>query len=227
LNADGTITGVNGFQYKIVKLTNDTFALYEPITGDPIDGTAWSAYVSGGVSGLALYEFSGLAHLVGQTVAVLANGRVLPQLTVEADTITLPNAYSCLNVGLPYDSDLETLNVEFPAQVMPPPIGSTQGRSVKVAQALFRFVNSRCGKIGPSEFNQYGQSGLYEAFIPDRTSLGLCPPLTSGDRRVPLGGGYRNGGRVFFRQSDPLPVTITEIVGELSVSGVISGSNRT
>ena len=227
LNADGTTSGINGFQYKIVKIDADHFSLYEPISGDPVNSIDWSAYISGGVAGLALTSFSGLGHFIGQEVSILANGFVLPRITIDADTITLSNAYSVLNIGLPYDSDFETLNVEFPVQVMPPPIGSTQGRSVKISNCLFRFINSRGGKIGPSEFNQYGQSGLYEAFIPDRTSLGLCPPLISGDRRVPLGGGYRNGGRVFFRQSDPLPVTIIEVVPEVSVGGIISGSSRT
>ena len=227
LNPDGTVDTVSGYQYSIRALTTDTFSLYEPETGDPIDTTGLSAYESGGTAGKAYYEFSGLSWLIGQTVSILANGFVLPQITIDADTITLSNAYSYLNIGQPYDSDLETLNIEIPVQAQPLPIGSTQGRSVKVNNVLFRFENSRGGKIAPSEFDQYGQEMLYEAFIPERTSLGLCPPLKSYDRRVPLGGGYRNGGRVFFRQSDPLPVTINEIIPEISIGGPISGSSRT
>jgi len=223
---DGSYLGISGFQYIVAKVDTDHFELYDIQTGDPIDGTDLDAYVEGGTAGQAFYEFSGLSWLIGQTVSILANGFELPPLEIDADTITLPNAYSVLNIGLPYDSDLETLNIEFPAQVNPDPIGTTQGRNVKVSNVTFRFVNSRGGKIGPSEFNQYGKSALYESFIPDRTSLGLCPPLKTGDRRVPLGGGYNHGGRVFFRQSSPLPVTITTIVPEVTVGGPISGSSR-
>ena len=227
LNGDGSSAGINGFQYLIKKLTNDTFELYEPITGDPIDGTNWSAYESGGIAGKAYTTFTGLDWLIGEECSILANGFVLPKLTLDSGTITLPNAYSVLTIGKGYDSDFETLNVEIPTQVQPLPAGSTQARSVKISSATFRFMRSRGGKIGPSEFNQYGQSATYEAFIPDRTSLGLCPPLQSSDRRVPLGGGYKNGGRVFLRQSDPLPITVLEVLPEVSVGGPISGSSRT
>ena len=227
LNGDGSAGGINGFQYKIKKLTNDTFELYEPITGDPIDGTEWSAYESGGTVGKAYTTFTGLDWLAGMECSMLANGYELPLLTLDSGTITLPNAYSVLHIGLPYDSDFETLNIEIPTQVQPLPAGSTQARSVKIPACTFRLLRSRGGKIGPSELNQYGQSALYEAFIPDRTSFGLCPPLQSYDRRVPLGGGYKNGGRVFLRQSSPLPLTILEIVPDVSVAGPISGSSRT
>ena len=227
LNTDGTTTGINGFQYKI-KVTNaDTIRLYEPISGDAIDGSLWSAYVSGGTAGKAYNTFSGLSWLNGKTVSILANGFVLPQEVISGGVLSLDDYYSVVHIGLPYNSDFETLNVEFPAQVMPQPVGSTQGRSVKIAQCLFRFQNSRGGLIGPAELNQYGLPGTYEAFIPERTSLGLCPPLKTNDRRVALGGGYRNGGRVFLRQSDPLPLTVNEVIPEVSIGGPISGSSRT
>ena len=226
-NPDGTTTGINGFQYRIKKVDADHFSLYEPVSGDPIDGSLWSSYISGGNSGKAYYSFSGLSWLSGKEVSILANGFVLPKQTIIGDIITFDDAYSYVTIGLGYDSDLETLNIEVPTQVQPLPVGSTQARSVKVTGVTFRFVNSRGGLIGPAEFDQYGRSALYEAFVPDRTSLGLCPQLFSGDRKKPLGGSFKNGGRLFFRQSDPLPVSITDLIPEISIGGPISGSSKT
>lgn len=169
--------------------------------------------------------FSGLSHLEGETVAILADGEVLPQQVVTNGAITLSKAYSVVQVGLPYHSDIETLDIEVDTEEA----DTLQGRKLKVGNVSLGFVESRGGKVGDSEDNLYSalsnlmitrnQSEL--AFNEDLTTLNASTRLYTGLIRVPLGSKYRQGGRVFFRQEDPLPVTITQVIPEIAVGGVI------
>jgi len=170
--------------------------------------------------------FSGISHLNGETVAILADGKVLAQQVVSGGTITLSSAAAIVRVGLPYYSELETLDMQIPLAS-----GTSQGSKIKVGNLTYRFIESKGGWIGPDEDN------LYEAFTDDLVSLSASqlvfspedydwdgmsitdptPYLYTGDLRRPLGAGYETGGRSYFRQVDPLPVTITAILPELKV----------
>lgn len=97
---------------------------------------------------------------------------------------------------------------------------SIQGRVAKIGNVTFRLQNSRGGHIGPDADN------LYDAFYQD--ALISCSgqdlldnDLFTGDIRQPLGSGYPTGGRVFYRQIDPLPITIGAIMPEVSVGGYV------
>lgn len=205
---NGDTSAFNGLRFTVHQATTNGFSLLDE-DGITVNSSAYTPYISGGYAREAFTEFSGLDLLNGFTVAILGNGQVFPQDVVEGGTITLNSACSRLHVGIPYESDLETLNVEVALKD-----GTLQGRKVKISNVLFRLINSRGGWIGPSE------DRLHEAFVPRRTGLGNPPPLFSGDLREPLGAGYEQGGRIFFRQIDPLPVTISSIVPEIEVGGV-------
>ena len=162
-----------------------------------------------GTVGVVTGRISNIDHLEGQTVAIIADGEILSQQIVSGGSITLPASYSQVHVGLPYISDLETLNVEIPTKQ-----GTVQARRVKIGNVTFRLVDSRGGWVGGDD------NTLYEAF-PNaiETKQGDIDDLYTGDIRVPLGDSYKGGGRLFFRQYDPLPVTIGAVVPEISVGG--------
>ena len=200
------MTELNTFRYLIANVTATTFELTEEDSGDNIDTTAFTAYVSGGKVRKAFLTFTGLDHLEGEFVTILGNGEVYPLQQVVSGEITLTRACSKVHVGLPYTCDFETLNIEKAVTD-----GTIQGVPVKIAQVTFRVLDSRGGFIGPN-FDT-----LYEGFIPERERLGLAPALFSGDVRLGLGAGYEDGGRVAFRQVDPLPVTITAVIPEIRV----------
>lgn len=228
------MTELNGNRYKVANATTHTFELYseesqvaQNITDENgnivtteegehlitelseevrIDGTGYSTYVSGGYVRKVYNTFSGLTHLNGRSVVVLGNGEVYPEQTVTNGEITLTRACSRVQVGLPYTCDFETLNVEVGLRS-----GSTQGKPMKISNVTFRVIESRGGWIGPDSNN------LHEGFIPDRTALGTPPLLFTGDVREALGAGFEAGGRVFFRQYDPLPISITAVIPEVTV----------
>jgi len=150
----------------------------------------------------------GLEHLEGKTVAILADGNVLPQQMVTGGQITLDAEYSKVHVGIPYTSDLETLNIEVPLAN-----GTLQGRKVKVSQTTFRLLNSRGGWIGP-DFDT-----LHEITDSVHGYYGIALPLVSDDVKENLGGGYADGGRICLRQLDPLPITVLALIPVITPGG--------
>ena len=159
--------------------------------------------------GVAATVISGLDHLVGETVSILADGNVSPQQVVAVGgTITLPQAASVVHVGLPYTSTLETLNVDLTAQ------GDTlQGKKKVINQVTLRLEDTRELWIGPDTDH------LVQ--VPFRTDEGYeeATRLYTGDKRVTIRSSWGTNGRIVIRQSDPLPITILAIIPEVTPGG--------
>jgi hypothetical protein len=71
-------------------------------------------------------EISGLSHLEGETVAILANGSVETQQRVISGSVTISNPATTIHVGLPIQADIETLDLELGQP-------TTQGKTKSVA----------------------------------------------------------------------------------------------
>jgi len=179
--------------------------------------TAWPNTWSSakGCSNKHASAFTGIDHLEDQAISVLADGVVVDDITVDNGAIALDTSASQVKVGLPYDSEFETLNVEIPTKE-----GSLQGQHVKISNVTFRLINSRGGYIGPEE------DVVYEALTADNLDKGKqdAPKLScrtadlyTADVRVPLGAGYKRGGRIYYKQTDPLPITIGAVIPEVSI----------
>lgn len=67
-------------------------------------------------SGTSRSSFTGLSHLEGETVSVLADGNVLDQEEVSGGSVNLASSYSLASIGLPFNSDIETVNIEVEAE---------------------------------------------------------------------------------------------------------------
>ncbi|NCB43504.1 MAG: hypothetical protein EOM59_12935 [Clostridia bacterium] len=130
----------------------------------------------------------------------------IPHTVEDAGVITVSPACSRISVGLPYTCDFETLNVEVGLRD-----GTMQGRQVKISNVVFRLINTKGGWIGPDEEH------LYNAMTDDSLELTDSYALFSGDVPLALGAGYEDGGRIFYRQVDPLPITISAVIPDVSV----------
>ena len=166
-----------------------------------------------GYAGVAVNRVLNLDHLEGQTVSILANGTVLDQQVVTNGRIELGDSYNVVHVGLPFVADLETLPIEVPGKE-----GTMQSKAVRTDGVIFKLIQSRGGYIGMDEDN------LWDAFtrtaIIQSSGVDLeSTELFTGDIRQPLVGEYRRGGTAFYRQVDPLPVTVGFIVSEATVGG--------
>ena len=142
-------------------------------------------------------EISGLDHLEGETVAILADGGVIPQQVVTGGTITLPAAASKVHVGLPYVSELETL-----------PIGDTQGgvgNRKKVVKVRARVERSRGLWVGPDRNNMTEQKR--DALWSKGLKTEEIEVLTVPDNKEVV--------TCVMQQRDPLPLSILALIPEV------------
>jgi hypothetical protein len=158
---------------------------------------------------------TGLPYPDGTKVAVLADGNVianyLAPLTVASGQITLPDLYSVVHVGIPYYSDIETLNAEMQMRD-----GSIQGKNVKISQFTVKVVNSRGGWIG-IDFNTLFP--LRSNSVIDYENL---VTLYTGPISDVLSGGYKKDAHICLRQVDPLPFQVVALIPRLTIGGATS-----
>lgn len=155
--------------------------------------------------GAATNTLSGLDHLEGETVSVLADGAVLTQKTVTSGAITLEVEASKIHVGLPITADMRTLPLAFEIE------GYGQGRTKNVNKVWLRVFESSGIFAGPSldDLREYKQ----------RTTevYGSPPELKTKEVSVVLTPTWGDSGSIYVRQSDPLPLTVVSMSLEVSI----------
>lgn len=160
-------------------------------------------------SGAPATVISGLSHLEGKTVNVLVDGAVHPQCVVSSGTITLAVEGSVVHVGLPYDSDLETLPIIVGLRD-----GSAgQGRVKNINQVWMRVYRSSGIFVGPDAEH------LTEVKQRTTESYGAPPLLKTEELAVTIAPTWDSDGRVFVRHSNPLPLTVVNMTLEVAIGG--------
>ena len=153
-------------------------------------------------SGSATTTLSGLSHLEGQTVSILADGSVHANKTVSSGSITLDRSVTKAVVGLSYDSVLQTMRIEGGAAE-----GTSQGKTKRISKVVLRLFETVGVKVGPSLSNL--------ETIPFRTtSSNLSAPvetLLEGDKEIEFNDDFNSDGFIFIKQDQPLPASILAI----------------
>lgn len=146
--------------------------------------------------------------LKGKTIAVLADGQFHKDIkTDENGEFTLPCAAKKVIAGLPYETKIETCNVEVNTQQ-----GTLQGRKKKIAASILRLTRSLGGDIGISgghkieiKYDEFGDNPVL---------------LYSGDKEVTMPNpGFETKGRVVISTSEPYPFALSSLIREVVVSG--------
>jgi len=152
-------------------------------------------------------SFSGLSHLEGKTVNVLADGHVAPQALVASGAVALAQAATVVHIGLPIEADFETLDISAPT-------GETIRDKQKIVQAVRLLVEDSRGIFAGRD-----ESNLLE--YKQRAQEGYDAPvaLLTGVADILIGATWSKEGRVFVRQSDPLPLSILAAIPEVTVGG--------
>lgn len=215
------MTEANDNIYKVANKTTDTFELntaadatvdtsaFTTYTGGgrvyhAEDGSSFQAYVESGNVRKAVDTITGLNHLEGEELVILANGNVVLEKTVSGGAVTLDTKASRVHAGLKYISDLETLDIEAPE-------GTIQGRISKISTVTIRFKDSRGLLFGPDT------DDLIEMKQRENEDWGTPTGLLTGDREVRLQPDWKANGRIFLRQNQPLPMTILAIIPDIEV----------
>ena len=152
--------------------------------------------------GSATTTITGLNHLEGETVAILADGATHPDKTVSGGSITLDRSASKVHVGYAYTSLVETLRMEAGADD-----GVAQGKIKRIHGVTVRFIDSVGAEVGPDTSNLDRLP-----FRDSSMAMDEAIPLFSGDKEIFFPSGYDNDARVVVRQNQPLPMTIVAIM---------------
>ena len=157
-------------------------------------------------SGSAVTSVSGLDHLEGQVVSILANGATHADKTVSGGSISLDRSATKITVGLPYTSTLQTMRIESGSAD-----GSAQGKIKRIQELTIRLFETVGAEVGSSSDNT--------DIIPFRDSsmaMDTAVSLFSGDKQIEFNSDYETDGFVFVKQTQPLPLTITALYPQLN-----------
>lgn len=199
------LTDSSGIQYKlrIVGYTSSTVVTARvdktiPVALRGVATATWN---------FARNSISGLTWLEGKTVSILADGAVHPRRVVTSGTIDLEVAANIITIGLPYQSDLQTLPLALQID------GYGQGRYKNINKAWLRVFQSSGIFVGPDANN------LVEAKQRTTEPYGSPPALKSDEILVMLTPSWAASGQVYIRQNDPLPLTIVGLTLEVAIGG--------
>jgi hypothetical protein len=160
--------------------------------------------------GAATSSITGLDHLEGETVGVMADGGAHADATVASGAIALQQPHTEVVAGLGYVSDWESMAIEIPD-----PAGTSAGKRRRIDHTLLRLLASIGGEIGPDADHLDP--------IVTRTGADVMdsgPPPFTGIHRQATRHGYAEEARVFLRQAQPLPLNL------LAINLIVEGGQR-
>ena len=193
---------INGFTRRFVEYINNfNFTTTDNTTFNFLDSAL--AY-----SGAAATTMSGLDHLEGQTVSILADGATHPDKTVSSGSVTLDRSATNVKIGLAYKSILQTMRLDAGSQN-----GTSQAKTKRIYEITIRLYESVGVEVGESLDNMER--------IPFRTSSDPMDegiPVFTGDKTVEFRGNYDTDGFIFVRQTQPLPLTILSLYPDLQTN---------
>ena len=166
-------------------------------------------YVDSGLtySGSAATTISGLTHLEGESVTILADGAAHPNKTVSSGAVTLDRSATKAHIGLGYTSLLKTMRIEGGSAQ-----GVSQGAIKRIHDIVVRLFRTVGAKVGSSATNN--------DLIPFRSSadeMGQALDLFTGDKTIEFPNGYDTDAQVFVKQDQPLPMSVLGIYARLEV----------
>jgi hypothetical protein len=159
--------------------------------------------------GTPVTSLSGLGHLEGKTVNILADGAVEPSKVVTGGQITLTTAASVIHVGLPITADLRTLPLAMEGAQ-----ASGQGTVKNVNKVHLRVSQSSIVKAGPdfTRLREYPARAVTDPY-------GSPPALRDGELSLAIDPSWNQDGAVCVRQDLPLPLTVLSMTLEIQSGG--------
>jgi hypothetical protein len=159
-------------------------------------------------SGSSATVISGLDHLEGQSVSILADGSTHPNKTVSNGSITLERASTKVHIGLGYTSLLQTMRVESRGDG-----GTSQSKDKRIHEVTLRLHETVGVEVGPNINNMER--------IPFRSSaadMDSPVPLFTGDKQIEFSDDFNTDGFVVVRQTQPLPLSLLSAYPRITIN---------
>lgn len=209
-----TVLRTDGAFRSVAVVGDDTYVLVERQGAWSVESFDRSVNTDNcltGTSAQPATTWSGLDHLEGRTVKVVADGKVRDDKVVSGGAVELDQAAGTVEIGLSYSHVIEPL----------PPVvatarGPAQGIPVRLVRAVFRLADTRALRVdtgrGPREvpFRRLGVG----------TVLDTAPASFTGDKVV-RGLGWRRGPQPplwRIEQDTPLSCTLLSVTTEIKVN---------
>ncbi|TYL43911.1 hypothetical protein [Dickeya sp. ws52] len=158
-----------------------------------------------GASSGGTKTWGGLTHLEGKTVDVVADGSVMPTQIVSDGAITLNRTAKAVEIGLHYDTTIETLTPEASTSE-----GTVQNARKRTSEVTLRFLNTTgatCnGYVIP--FRQFGPHVLNQP-----------APLFTGDHYWGKLGWDKGEDTLLIQQTQPLPFHLLAVMTTFTSNG--------
>lgn len=187
-----TVAGVSGFTFQL----NDE-------NGNPISSIGYSAYVSGGSVAKCVTTISGLTWLENETLTVLADGAIQPNVVVSnTGQVTLQNPAAKVQLGYPYNYQAMLLRADAGS-----PDGTSIGKTRRTTRLAVQLHRSCPISLGTS-FKNLIPVSFDQA---DFNQADYLVPLFSGMIREGLESAYDFESQPCIQGSSPLPMCIQSV----------------
>lgn len=199
---------VNGATVRYIEMMEEVF---DDTAADYITNKGLNAFfVDSGITynGASTTTITGLTHLEGETVAILADGNIQANKVVAAGQITLSLAASVVHVGLAYTGLMQPMRLDAALKD-----GSAQGRLKKLHEVYVRVYRSGTFKVG-RDIDHLDVVIDRERVI----TLGAPYDLFTGDLPVGYDDSWESDARVMIVQDKPMPLTVVAIMPEVSIT---------
>lgn len=158
---------------------------------------------------------TGINHLEGLQVSIVADGSVVPSQTVTDGTITLPHAASQILVGLPFTVQLQSVYLDPAGPI------TSQTKRKNIQAVGLRVESSRGWSVGTNQVDASTQpntiaakwSGMIEVKERNATiDAGADIPLYTGDVFTSVPASWATAGQIAVEQSYPMPLNVLAAV---------------
>ena len=163
----------------------------------------------------------GLDHLIGKTVSVFADGFVVgsplnesvtPIVVAVDGTIQLDKPYAVIHVGLPYISDIQTLDIDTPQG---PSMKDKKMNLSRVDLSLYKTRGLFVGQ-GTDDLSNTDPTltllNMEEIKARDLETYDEPVDLATDVASVTIESDWNSKGRISIRQVDPVPLTILSVI---------------
>lgn len=202
------VIGVDVLRCKISDYTSSTIVSVVaskdvPVLFRSVAISNWARAVDG---------LSGLDHLEGKRVSVLGDGNVESvghdddALVVTSGAITLSNTYGIIHVGLPIQSDFQTLDIDSAEETLVHLLKRTNELTIQVEASRGIWAGENFDK-------------LTEKRTRSNENPGEPIALFTGSFQMAIKSTWNSGGSFAIRQNDPLPLNILSVAPSVDLGG--------
>lgn len=202
---------IDGGQRRYVERMEPEFWAEEGAAAPLLDAVFMDSAIT--YSGSPATSITGLGHLEGLTVQVMADGATHPPRVVSSGAITLQRAASRVHVGLQADAVLHTLDLA---------VGGADGtaqtkmrRMEKVGIILHQSLGFDVGFLDVR--GGVERMDRIETRRPS-TPMDAPPPLVTGALDVEVPSEYQRDMRLAIRSSQPLPLTLVGLAPRIQTN---------